>query len=388
MESHNRSVAQALSVYRLRARPQVEAPELVHPRFIGSLDDARVVISADGLADVDWDVASAPQAWILTLPELIYCSGEKWGYQVGMEWTGAGDSWSYRDYPVRDLLDGWSIVDGVHRLDPDFASRAQVHGRLSGSIAPSEIGVRYTLELTNSSRRPWTDVFWWLCLNHYQSRVTGYRPHFRVGSSWAPAQEMRGGRVHSYFPAPGMADEYRTSPNQGFHAPRRSSPIPASSPGTRRSRARCWWPTCRPTRSRSARTRRGRAPISSSGSATCPRARRSRPPGTSWSPGATSGPSRSRPTGWSTCCDGRADGGHPGAADDWPGVLDLLTFSSGRRDSSRSLAEVAAIAPFLSTAPAAFAHVVADRWRRVQEPRAYVLDWSAPYVAKSRPEAG
>jgi hypothetical protein len=219
MDSRTRSITQALSVYRLSVRPQVEAPELVHPRFIGNLDDPRVVISADGLEDVDWDVASPPQAWILILPELIYCSGEKWGYQVGMEWTGEGDSWSYRDYPVRDLLDGWRIVDGVHRLDPGFAERAPVHGRLSGSIASSEIGVRYTLELTNSSPKPWTDVFWWLCLNHYQSRVTGNRPHFRVGSSWTPAQEMSGGQVHTYFPAPGMADEYRTSPNQGFHAP-------------------------------------------------------------------------------------------------------------------------------------------------------------------------
>ena len=25
--------------------------------------------------------------------------------------------------------------------------------------------------------------------------------------------------MHTYFPAPGMTDEYRTSPNQGFHAP-------------------------------------------------------------------------------------------------------------------------------------------------------------------------
>ena len=111
------------------------------------------------------------------------------------------------------------FVDGIPRLDPDFAERAPVQGRLAGSIAPSEIGVRYTLEMTNTSRRPWTDVFWWLCLNHYQSRVTGYRPHFRVGSSWVPAQEMRGGRVHTYFPAPGMANEYRTSPNEAFHAP-------------------------------------------------------------------------------------------------------------------------------------------------------------------------
>ena len=93
------------------------------------------MISADGLADVDWDVASPPQAWILTLPELIYCSGEKWGYQVGMEWTGAGDSWSYRDYPVRDLLEGWSIVDGVHRLDPDFAEAERRY--TADSPAPS-----------------------------------------------------------------------------------------------------------------------------------------------------------------------------------------------------------------------------------------------------------
>ena len=219
MESHNRAVAQALSVCRLNVRPQVEVPDSVHPRFAGNLEDARVVISPDGLADVDWDVAPEPQAWILTFPELIYCSGEKWGYQTGFEWTGEEDLWSYRDYPVRDLLDGWSFVDGTPRLDPDFAGRAPVLGRLAGSIGPSEVGVRYTLELTNSSRRPWTDVFWWLCLNHYQSRVTGYRPHFRVGSSWVPAQEMRGGRVHTYFPAPGMVDQYRTSPNDGFHAP-------------------------------------------------------------------------------------------------------------------------------------------------------------------------
>ena len=219
MESHNRDVAQALSVCRLNVRPQVEVPDSVHPRFAGNLEDARVVISPDGLADVDWDVTPEPQAWILTFPELIYCSGEKWGYQTGFEWTGEENLWSYRDYPVRDLLDGWSFVDGTPRLDPDFARRAPVLGRLAGSIGPSEVGVRYTLELTNSSRRPWTDVFWWLCLNHYQSRVTGYRPHFRVGSSWVPAQEMRGGRVHTYFPAPGMVDQYRTSPNDGFHAP-------------------------------------------------------------------------------------------------------------------------------------------------------------------------
>ena len=219
MESHNRDVAQALSVCRLNVRPQVEVPDSVHPRFAGNLEDARVVISPDGLADVDWDVTPEPQAWILTFPELIYCSGEKWGYQTGFEWTEEENLWSYRDYPVRDLLDGWSFVDGTPRLDPDFAGRAPVLGRLAGSIAPSEVGVRYTLELTNSSRRHWTDVFWWLCLNHYQSRVTGYRPHFRVGSSWVPAQEMRGGRVHTYFPAPGMVDQYRTSPNDGFHAP-------------------------------------------------------------------------------------------------------------------------------------------------------------------------
>ncbi len=219
MESQNTDVAQALSVYGLSTWPQVEVPDSVHSRLAGPLEQTRVVISADGLADVDWDVAPAPQAWILTFPELIYCSGEKWGYQLGMEWTREGGSWSYRDCPVRDLLGGWRFDDDVPRLDPDFARRAPVLGRLAGSIAPSEVGVRYTLELTNSSRRRWTDVFWWLCLNHYQSRVTGYRPHFRVGSSWVPAQEMRGGSEHTYFPAPGMVDQYRTSPNDRFHAP-------------------------------------------------------------------------------------------------------------------------------------------------------------------------
>ena len=220
MDSPISRVAEELSACSLSVKPQVEAPELMHPRFIGLLDDARVVITADGLEDVDWDVAAPPQAWILVFPELVYCSGERWGYQSGFEWTGEGDSWSYRDYPVRDLDDGWSLVDGLPRLDPGFAASAPVLGRLSSSIAPSELGVSYTLEMTNTSRRPWTDVFWWLCLNHYQSRVTGSRPHFRVGpSSWVPAQEMSGARVHTYFPAPGMTAEYRTSPNATFHAP-------------------------------------------------------------------------------------------------------------------------------------------------------------------------
>ena len=120
---------------------------------------------------------------------------------------------------MRDLLDGWEFVEGVHRLDPEFERSAPVLGRLSATATPSDAGVRYTIETTNTSERHWTNVFWWICLNHYQSRITGYRPHFRLGSSWIPAQEMAGGREHTYFPAPGMVQAYRTARVDPFDGP-------------------------------------------------------------------------------------------------------------------------------------------------------------------------
>jgi len=211
-----------MELCKVKAEPFVRCCYPTHARFgdgLGSISSQVVVITAEGLERIDWDVGREKTCWLLRLPEQLFIKGQRCHYQIGMDWQLRDGVWCYENCPVRNLRGCWKYADGKLELDAASARQRPILGTLAGSIHADSRGAHYTLTARNTSDEVWRGVFFWFCLNHYQSRITGYRPHFRVGSSWLPAQEMRSATVHTYYPAPGMVEEYAaTDLNDLFQA--------------------------------------------------------------------------------------------------------------------------------------------------------------------------
>jgi len=217
-EQADQAAADEIPFHQLHAEPLVRSSYPVHRRFDNGMAQQSVVITARGLERVDWEVQPEKHCWILLLPEMAFVDRERWDYQTGMDWHQEPGGWAYQNCPLRNLKGRWRDVGGQNQLAPGTEEEVPVLGRMAATVRTDELGVHYALTLTNATNKPWNDVFFWICLNHYQSRITGYRPHFRVGTSWLPAQEMPPGRsqVHTYYPAPGMVAAYRSSPDKRF----------------------------------------------------------------------------------------------------------------------------------------------------------------------------
>ena len=198
----------AIQFHRLVAEPLVKSSYPTHERFQDGMAGSRVVIAAQGLERVNWEVRREQNCWLLALPEMFYVRNARFDYQSGMEWKKEHEAWSYTNCPLRNLVGRWTTINGKQQLTPGTEQNVPIVGRMVGTVHSDLRGVHYGLTVTNTSNETWKDVFFWICLNHYQSPITGYRPHLRVGNSWLPAQEMPSARVHTYYPAPGMVEEY------------------------------------------------------------------------------------------------------------------------------------------------------------------------------------
>ncbi|MBN2456300.1 MAG: hypothetical protein JXB29_07190 [Sedimentisphaerales bacterium] len=219
IDKSNRAETTTIPFHKVKVEPLIKSSYPTHARFHDILGEQLVVITAEGLERIDWEVRPEKNCWLLRLPEMVFMNRKKFHYQTGMEWQLKDGIWFYENCPVRDLLGCWKDVGGKLQLDQELARQRPVVGSLAGRIRSDSQGAHYTLTVKNTSDKIWRDVFFWFCLNHYQSPITGYRPHFRLGSTWLPAQEMPSATVHTYYPANGMAEEYRTSVDHRFHAP-------------------------------------------------------------------------------------------------------------------------------------------------------------------------
>ena len=212
-----------LDYHRLQVTPLVHSTYPTYRRYHDALAPQVVVVTAQGLDRIGWEDRPEKASWILRLPEQIYVNGRKLHYQVGMRWVKEGERWTYSDSPVRDL-------NGLWRQDPksDFyrfqldpaAERKPVLGRQGASIHADATGVHYFLSITNGSDEPWKDVHAWVCLDHYHTPVTGYRPYLKVGSSWTEYQKIPGVGPATFLPVAERTGE--------FHRVRPGSKAPAS----------------------------------------------------------------------------------------------------------------------------------------------------------------
>jgi len=218
-EAHPADIS-GIRFHELSAEPLVSSSYPTHSGFDTALRSQLVVITASGLERVDWDLRTEKNCWLVRLPEMAFVDGARWDYQVGMDWQNKPGGWEYENCPIRNLKARWIDVDGKMQLAPGTEQEVPALGRMAATVRADAIGVHYTLTLTNHSEKLWKNVFFWICLGHYQSPITGYRPYFRVGESWRPGQEMPSGSqpCHTYYPAPGMVEAYRSSPDKRFHA--------------------------------------------------------------------------------------------------------------------------------------------------------------------------
>jgi hypothetical protein len=180
-------------------------------RYHDALAPHVVVITAQGLERIGWEDRPEKASWILRLPEQIYINGRKLHYQVGMRWVKEGEKWAYSDSPIRDLNGLWK-QDPEHefyryQLDP-AAARQPVLGRQSASIFADSTGAHYVLSVTNGSTEPWKDVHAWICMDHYHTPVTGYRPYLKIGSAWTEYQKLPEVGPSTFLPVAGRMDEY------------------------------------------------------------------------------------------------------------------------------------------------------------------------------------
>jgi len=209
-QSSNEAEHVATSVmqfYKLNAEPLVKSSYPTHPRFDNGVAGQVVVITAHGLERVDWENRPEKNCWLLRLPELLYLNNKRFDHQVGMDWRKERETWLYTDCPLRNLSGSWRNREKM-QLAPDVDKNVPTVGKMAGTVQSDSLGTHYTLSVTNTSDEIWKDVFFWICLSHYQSPIIGYRPHFRVGESWLPAQEMPFAQDHTYYPTPGMVNEY------------------------------------------------------------------------------------------------------------------------------------------------------------------------------------
>ena len=198
----------AIRPIRLDAEPLVKSSYPTHERFNDEIAEQLVVITAKGIEHLDWGQQHKKICWLLRLPEMLYVNHVRFDLQVGMDWRKEQGTWLYTDCPVRNLTGRWKIIDEKYQLAPGTEQEVPTVGKMDASIQSDSLGMHYTLSVTNTSDETWKDVFFWFCLNHYQSRITGYRPHLRLGRSWLPAQEMPSAQHHRYYPAPGMVAEH------------------------------------------------------------------------------------------------------------------------------------------------------------------------------------
>lgn len=199
-----------LDFHRLQVTPLVHSTYPTYRRYHDDLAPQVVVVTAQGLERIGWEDRPEKASWILRLPEQIYVNGRKLHYQVGMQWVNEGEKWTYSGSPVRDLNGLWKQDPESDfyrfRLDP-AAGRKPALGRQGASIHTDSIGAHYSVSITNGSHEPWNDVYAWICLDHYHTPVTGYRPYLKSGSSWTEYQRLPGVGPATFLPVEGRADE-------------------------------------------------------------------------------------------------------------------------------------------------------------------------------------
>lgn len=221
-----------MNFYDLKIEPLVRSSYPVHERFRNDLEPLLVVITVEGLERVDWEVRPEKLCWILSAPEMICLNSRKYHYQVGFRWEYRDGTWFYTGCPIRNLHGYWIDVDGITRLAPVSENERPIVGRQAASIHSDTKGVHYSIRAKNTSGQGWHDVFFRLCLNHYQAPITGYRPHFRFEDSWIPFQEIPGVTPHCFFPTQGMLEEYQAaSKSTPGIKPERLPDRPLSFPG-------------------------------------------------------------------------------------------------------------------------------------------------------------
>ena len=197
-----------LNFHRLKVEPQVHSSYPTYRRYHDALAPQVVVITVDGLERIGWENRPAKASWIVRLPEQIYINGKKLHYQVGMEWKLEGTRWSYVGSPVKDLNGLWKSdpKEGFY-LDP-AAEQKPVLGRQAASIYADSMGAHYSVGVTNRSDETWTDVYTWICLDHFHTPVTGYRPYLKAGSSWTEYQMIPNVGPGTFLPIEGREEEY------------------------------------------------------------------------------------------------------------------------------------------------------------------------------------
>ena len=200
-----------LGFHCLQVEPLVHSTYPTYRRYHDDLAPQVVVITAQGLERIGWEDRPEKASWILRLPEQIYFNGRKLHYQVGMQWVNAGSRWAYSDAPVRDLNGLWKLDpkhDFYHYLLDEAAATRAVVGRQSAGIYADATGAYYSVSVTNGSGEPWRDVHAWICLDHYHTPVTGYRPYLKVGSSWTEYQRLPGVGPATFLPVEGRSGEF------------------------------------------------------------------------------------------------------------------------------------------------------------------------------------
>ena len=197
-----------LNFHRLKVEPLVHSTYPTYRRFHDGLAPQVVVITAEGLERIGWEDRPAKSSWILRLSEQIYLNGRKLHYQVGMQWSLEGAAWSYTDAPVKDLNDLWKRdPEKGFQLDPS-AEKRPLLGRQSASVYADSRGAHYSLVLTNDSGEEWKDVYAFICVSHYHTPVTGYRPYLKIGSSWTEYQKIPGVGPATFLPVTGRVEDY------------------------------------------------------------------------------------------------------------------------------------------------------------------------------------
>ncbi len=214
-----------MKFHRLKVEPQVHSSYPTYRRYHDGLAPQVVVITVDGLERIGWEDRPAKASWIVRLPEQIYINGKKLHYQVGMEWKLEGMRWSYFGSPVKDLNGLWKQDPNEgFSLDP-AAEQKPVLGRQAASIYADSMGAHYSVEVTNGSDETWRDVYTWICLDHFHTPVTGYRPYLKIGSSWTEYQKIPNVGPGTFLPIEGREEEYSRVRPGSMMAPAVSFPV-------------------------------------------------------------------------------------------------------------------------------------------------------------------
>ena len=197
-----------MKFHRLKVEPQVHSTYPTYRRYHDGLAPQVVVITVDGLERIGWEDRPAKASWIVRLPEQIYMNGKKLHYQVGMEWKLEGERWSYAGSPVKDLNGLWKNNPNEGWYLEPAGEQKPVLGQQAASIYADSMGAHYSVGVTNGSDETWRDVYTWICLDHFHTPVTGYRPYLKVGSSWTEYQMIPKVGPSTFLPIEGREEEY------------------------------------------------------------------------------------------------------------------------------------------------------------------------------------